>query len=95
MAIGKDDGDETIDQFYIEENTFCNDAEQEIFEKDEERWTNQSFNVENRFVSSDPNPNVGKIGHDEHAYMKSILSPQEMMPPNKTKKPRFWALGTP
>ena len=87
MALGKDDGDETIDQFYIEENTFCNDAEQEIFE-------NQSFNVENRFVSSDPNPNVGKIGHDEHAYMKSILSPQEMMPPNK-KKPSFWTLGTP
>ena len=95
QAIVKDDDDEIMDgQFYIEENAFCNDANQEIFDDDEEMWTNQSFIVENRFISCDPNPNIGKEGHDEHAYVKTILSPQELMPPNK-KKPRFWTLGTP
>ena len=116
MAIGKDDDDEIMDgQFYIEENTFCNNANQEIFDDDEELWTNQSFIVENRFVTGDPNPqwtnqsfivenrlvtgdpnpHNWKKGHNEHAFMKSILSPQEMMPPNKKKKPRFFTLGTP
>ena len=111
MAIGKDDDYEIMDgQFYIEGNTFCNDAYQEIFDDDEEMWTNQSFIVENRFISCDPNPivenrfiscdpnpnpNMRKKGHDEHTYVKTILSPQEMMPPNKKKKSRFWTLGTP
>ena len=42
QAIGKDDDDEVMDQCYIEENTFCNDAYQEIFEEDEEMRTNQT-----------------------------------------------------
>ena len=78
-----------------DKHAFCNDAIQEIFDDDEEMWTNQSFIVENRFVTGDPNPHIWKKGHNEHAFMKSILSPQEMMPPNKRKKPRLWTLGTP
>ena len=51
QAIGKDDDNEIMDgRFYIEENTFCNDANQEIFDDDEEIWTNRSFIVEISFL---------------------------------------------
>ena len=79
QAIGDDDDDEVMDgQFHIEENTFSNEANQEIFDDDEQIWNNRSIIVENRFVSNpgddyqfvskpgdDYDPDDEKYDHDE------------------------------
>ena len=100
QAIGDDDDDEVMDgQFYIEENTFSNDANQEIFDDDEQIWNNRSIIVENRFVSNpgdDYDPDDEKNNHESNrACMKPTFSHQEMKPRNKKKKSRFWTLATP
>ena len=68
-AVGDDDDNEVMDsQLPLEENTFRNDANQEIFVDDEQIWNNRSIIVENRFVSNpgdDYDPDDEKNDDDE------------------------------